>query len=181
MPGSDPRTSLQEALMRRKLTFGLAAALLLAASISARAETKPRLLIFDGKATEIAKAGETSKDLWISTADLTRATKFEIKPEGICTAQLCFPIPADRKGEFIAARDGGTWFNLSEFGRLLQMPSARDTKNDVWFFGPRPEVQNSHLKSLTAPDFTLPDVDGKNHSLSDYRGKKVIIITWASW
>ena len=26
-----------------------------------------------------------------------------------------------------------------------------------------------------APDFTLPDKDGKMHSLSDYRGKKVIV------
>src|SRR6056300_705203 len=26
-----------------------------------------------------------------------------------------------------------------------------------------------------APDFTLPDKDGKAHSLSDYRGKKVIL------
>lgn len=26
-----------------------------------------------------------------------------------------------------------------------------------------------------APDFTLPDQDGKEHSLSDYRGKKVIL------
>ena len=27
----------------------------------------------------------------------------------------------------------------------------------------------------TAPDFTLPDQNGQNHSLSDYRGKKVIL------
>ena len=28
---------------------------------------------------------------------------------------------------------------------------------------------------ITAPDFTLPDQNGKEHSLSDYRGKKVIL------
>ena len=27
----------------------------------------------------------------------------------------------------------------------------------------------------TAPDFTLPDQNGKNHSLKEYRGKKVIL------
>ena len=26
-----------------------------------------------------------------------------------------------------------------------------------------------------APDFTLPDQDGKNHSLSDYKGQKVVL------
>ena len=37
------------------------------------------------------------------------------------------------------------------------------------------------LESLEAPDFTLPDIEGKLHSLSDYRGKKVFLATWASW
>ena len=32
-----------------------------------------------------------------------------------------------------------------------------------------------------APDFTLKDVDGKTHKLSDYRGKVVMINFWATW
>lgn len=32
-----------------------------------------------------------------------------------------------------------------------------------------------------APDFTLTDITGKRHRLSDYRGKDVMIILWASW
>jgi len=37
------------------------------------------------------------------------------------------------------------------------------------------------LDSGEAPDFTLPDLDGKLHSLSDHRGKKVLLIAYASW
>ena len=41
--------------------------------------------------------------------------------------------------------------------------------------------QRQVLSSLKAPDFTLPDMSGKTHSLSDFRGKKVLLVTWASW
>lgn len=32
-----------------------------------------------------------------------------------------------------------------------------------------------------APDFTLTDITGKSHKLSDYRGKKVMLVFWATW
>jgi peroxiredoxin len=32
-----------------------------------------------------------------------------------------------------------------------------------------------------APDFTLTDIDGKTHKLSDYRGKEVVVEIWATW
>lgn len=32
-----------------------------------------------------------------------------------------------------------------------------------------------------APDFVLTDINGKKHKLSDYRGKNVMIIFWATW
>ncbi|MCK4752683.1 MAG: TlpA family protein disulfide reductase [Planctomycetes bacterium] len=37
------------------------------------------------------------------------------------------------------------------------------------------------LYGRMAPDFTLTDITGKEHRLSDYRGKNVMIIFWASW
>jgi len=32
-----------------------------------------------------------------------------------------------------------------------------------------------------APDFTLSDITGRQHKLSDYRGKNVVIVFWATW
>jgi hypothetical protein len=129
----------------------------------------------------VAASPEASKDLWVTLPDLTRATKFTLKPEGVCTATLCFPLPPGREKEFVARRGDTTWFNLTEFARLLKQPVAADAKLGIWYFGPRPEEQNAYLKTLIAPDFTLVDLHGAKHSLSDFRGKKVLLITWASW
>jgi thiol-disulfide isomerase/thioredoxin len=35
--------------------------------------------------------------------------------------------------------------------------------------------------SRQAPDFTLSDITGRQHKLSDYRGKNVVIVFWATW
>jgi peroxiredoxin len=44
------------------------------------------------------------------------------------------------------------------------------------------QSQNSNITiGQEAPDFTLPDVDGKPVSLSSYRGKYVLVDFWASW
>ena len=31
------------------------------------------------------------------------------------------------------------------------------------------------------PDFTLNDLNGKPHKLSEFRGKKVVLVFWATW
>ena len=42
-------------------------------------------------------------------------------------------------------------------------------------------ARSAALESLEAPDFALPDLDGRVHTLSEHRGKKVLLATWASW
>ena len=144
-------------------------------------DQKTCVVVYDGVATEVADSGGTTEDLWVTTNDLGRATRFAIKPQGVCRDQLCFPLPKARKTEFVKKEGSTTWFNLSEFARLIKQPFASDQKNRVWYFGSRAEEQNGYLSSLQAPDFTLPDLNGHLHSLADFRGKKVLLVTWASW
>lgn len=46
---------------------------------------------------------------------------------------------------------------------------------------PKNQVSNAPLQNKTTVDFTLFDVDGKQHKLSDYRGKWVVVNYWATW
>jgi hypothetical protein len=145
-----------------------------------------RTIIYDGIATEVSAPSVSlpapnSADLWVTLTDLKRATRFEVKPKGVCRDELCFPIPKARRSAFFMTQPKVKWFNLSEFARLVRQPTAYDEKHSTWYFGPRTEVQNGYLASLEAPAFTLPDISGKMHSLADFRGKKVLLVTWASW
>lgn len=158
--------------------------LLMAGVTTIRASAGTPTVVFDQVATTVTQAPSSlvnSDDLWITLADLKRSTGFVVKPQGVCRGELCFPLPKARRSAFLSKQGRDTWFNLSEFARLVKQPSAMDKANAVWFFGPRPAEQNGYLASMIAPDFTLADMNGARHSLSDFRGKKVLLITWASW
>jgi hypothetical protein len=166
-----------------KARFSLGILLLsLVAVLPAVAKDIHATVVYDDKVTEInpAQIQDGSDQLWITTADLTRATRFEVKPQGVCRDELCFPLPKARQADFLHKDSGKEWFNLTAFAGLVHQPVARDAALSTWYFGLRSD-QQQRLASLRAPDFTLPDVNGKPHSLSDFRGKKIFLITWASW
>src|SRR5580704_4247008 len=166
--------------MKWRMSIGVCTLFLLMACVSARGQETHATIIYDEHATEISSANVDGGQLWITTVDLKRATGFALKPQGVCRDELCFPLPKSRKQEFVRQSSGKTWFSLMTFARLVHQPVAHDEALATWYFGLRSD-QRQGLSSLEAPDFTLPDMNGKIHSLSDFRGKKVLLLTWASW
>jgi hypothetical protein len=116
----------------------------------------------------------TARDgLRVSPADAETVTGWTLKPEGMCRDELCVPLTGD------AIRDGSV--DLAAFWRALGHPVVSDKSGSAWVLGTAAESRASTLAGLDAPDFTLPDLAGVPHRLSELRGKKVFLTTWASW
>jgi hypothetical protein len=115
--------------------------------------------------------------LWLLPAELETATGWSSKPEGLCRGSVCVPVPADRQRELV--RDNR--IDVAAFWRHLGQPLAHSADGGVWVLGTAAADRAAALRSLQAPDFTLPDRNGRQHSLSEHRGKKVLLVSWASW
>ena len=161
--------------MHMRFCLGL---LLLLPLVSYAAETT---VVYDGTASKVTDQIPGEKDLWLTYPDLTRVSGFVRKPQGACLGELCVPIPKARQTAFERTDAKKKWFNLSELARTLGQPEVADSEHAIRLFGPRPERAMKVQETLEAPDFTLPDWKGKPRSLREFRGKKVLLITWASW
>jgi hypothetical protein len=115
----------------------------------------------------------TRDGLWMNAADAEKVTGWTLKPEGMCRAELCVPLPET------AVK--GVDVDVAAFWRKLGVPAIASEAGDVWALGAPADDRNHALEGLMAPDFTLPDVDGVPRSLSQLRGTKVFLATWASW
>jgi AhpC/TSA family len=133
-------------------------------------------VLYDDRAVSLdlvrVKEG-TTPALWVRTSDLPRINEFELKPEGACRADLCVPIPK--------TMTDGEYFDLSGFARLTGQAQVADGPTRVWSYGEMPALRGAFLESRVAPDFSVPDRQGRHVKLSDFRGKKVLVVTWASW
>ena len=126
---------------------------------------------------EVAGAQVEGERLWLSPADLEAAAGWALEPEGLCRGAVCVPIPPGRETEFL--RDGR--IDAAAFWRHLGQPLAHSADGSAWALGTAAAERAEALRALQAPDFTLPDRDGRPHSLARYRGKKVLLVSRASW
>ena len=167
-------------MKRRDFLWTLSAATFAKATVAGAANmneaqaARGGTILYDSRAVALARADtDASGALWVLKKDLQRINGFEIKPQGACREDICIPIPR--------AMMRGDLFNLTAFAARVGQQFIADPSARVWSFGEIPVVQGAYVESRIAPDVTVPDRKGKPVRLSQFRGKKVLLVTWASW
>lgn len=133
------------------------------------------LTIIDaGRAVDVDARVEGER-LLLSPDAVRDALGWELHEGTLCNDAMCVPLPA---GSSLAS--GGA-LDLSELARVLDRPLALDVGEGAAYLGASARERADALSSLIAPDFTLPDLAGRRHSLAEQRGQKVLLVVWASW
>ncbi len=101
--------------------------------------------------------------------DFEREAGWALKPEGACRGGVCIPLPLS-----------GSSFDVGVLEERLGMGVVHDERHGLWALGPS-TVSGWALESADAPDFTLPDLDGRPFRFGSLRGRKVVLVAWASW
>ena len=131
--------------------------------------------LLDGDRVVAVRATIDGTSVRIAPDALRDATGWALKPEGLCQGDVCVPV-RDRTA---LADDRGVEF--AAFARALDRPLALDVAQRAAALGTSAAERSARLASGEAPDFTLPDLNGVRHTLSTHRGKKALLIVYASW
>jgi hypothetical protein len=133
------------------------------------------LTLIDGERRHAIGAEFAGDRVQLDAADVEIALGWKLAPEGLCRGSVCVPV---RDRAALVANGG---LDLEAFAALLGRPLAVDLEERAAALGESADDRAAALRTLEAPDFTLPDLMGRLHSLSDHRGKKVLLIAYASW
>lgn len=115
--------------------------------------------------------------LWLDAIRIREATGWDWKPQGLCRDDTCLPVPRGANQPMV----DGDRLDLAAFWRYAGWPVVHDEQERFWVFGEGAAGRADALSTMQAPDFELPDLNGRRHRLSDYRGQRVFLSTWASW
>ena len=110
----------------------------------------------------------------LDAATLERELGWSLKPEGLCRDDICVLVP-DR-----AALEQDGAIDVRVVAELLDRPVVVDEPTNVVAIGAPRQARRDAL-NLRAPDFTLPDLAGTEHSLADHRSKKKLLVAFSSW
>src|SRR5262249_24117893 len=110
-------------------------------------------IVDDGRVAEVPGAIRAD-GIRLSADAVQRSLGWELKRRGLCGGDPGTPAPAD------PALAGTGGIDLRTLAAALGRPLAVDLEERIAWLGASAGERGTRLRSLEAPDFELPDIDG---------------------
>ncbi len=110
----------------------------------------------------------------VDRTSLQEVLGWELKPQGLCRESECIPVTETDllHGDCVDLRAAATAVGVSSMlvddTDLVALSVPSQTRSDA-------------LSRRRAPNFVLPDLDGEDHSLEQFAGRKRLLVAFASW
>ncbi len=114
-------------------------------------------------------------EAYVAPKDIEAILGWQVKPEGLCKNDACIPI-----GENVSLGEDDS-LNLKDTATLVGHPSLSVPETGMIVIGESRDVRSKALKDRIAPNFTLSDISGVDRSMSDWAGKKRLLVAFSSW
>jgi hypothetical protein len=131
--------------------------------------------IIDAGTPSVVSARIAGDRVRVPAGDVQQALGWEVHDDLLCRDTMCVPVPP---GSTLMSEGR---VDLGTLAALLDRPLAVDLDERAAYLGVSAGERAGALGSLQAPDFSLPDLNGQRHALSEQRGRKVLLVAWASW
>ena len=129
-------------------------------------------------ATEAVQVSATGS-LRIAEGAFEESFGWKLNPEGLCATENGVDVCIPERDRGALLHDDGV--DLVAFAKLLGRPIVVDANEQIAALGRAASAQAASMATLEAPEFELPDLAGELHTLSAHRGKKALLIVYASW
>jgi hypothetical protein len=110
--------------------------------------------------------------LRVPVAEFTALTGWEAKPEGMCRGEVCVPAPLALDGDMV---------NVEAAAERLGMPVVHDPKHNVWALGVATATGRALASAKAVFPTSLIDAMGNAFDFASMRGRRMIMVAWASW
>jgi hypothetical protein len=130
-------------------------------------------LLWEGKVFPFSANGAPNL---IAELEFEALTGWELREEGLCNGAACVPLR-----ERSAAVPAPGVLDLAVVVPLLDRPLVIDDRSFVVSVGSTNAVRREALVDRRAPEFSLPGLDGRVHSLNELRGRLTVLVTFSTW
>ncbi|MBV8462324.1 MAG: TlpA family protein disulfide reductase [Acidimicrobiales bacterium] len=143
----------------------------------ATSTTSTPMTVIDERVTTVDARRDSSGDAVLLTpVQLEAALGWEVHPDSLCRGDRCVPVAPGQ----VQRPDG--LVDLAAVARALDRPLVVDAAAGLCAIGRPSELRQRVLRDLQVPEsLELPDLEGTPRRLSEWRGRKCLLVVVASW